>query len=54
MKTPLKIGGNDKSVWICDADDKKIATISRSLGEKDYETALQIVKAVNNYKYLLK
>jgi hypothetical protein len=47
MITPLQIKGSETSVRICDANGRTLATINKSLGEKDYETAKQIVDAVN-------
>lgn len=48
MKKPLQIKGNDTTVKICDADGKTLATISKSLGEDDFATAFEIVRACNS------
>ena len=47
FKTPLQIKGSDTTVRICDANGKTLATINRALGERDYDTAKDIVDAVN-------
>ena len=47
FKTPLQIKGSDTTVRICDANGRTLATINRALDERDYDTAKDIVDAVN-------
>ena len=47
LKTPLKIDGTDTSVYIRDADGKKLATINPTLGDRDLDTAKEIVRIIN-------